>query len=235
MQVVRFVGNSRCADQAYGEAIADEESVVFDVVSSDRNAILNFTMRASPVRVPLSRTARDLVELALSIYIADTYMRREDQPDRWTRQFDFLFPVTDPDLWRTVELTLVETLETLSGDHFSFGFPLTRPLPAWPKRRQRLPRGFDVVCLFSGGFDSLLGAHALLSEGKKVLFVGHQAEGVTSSAQTRLAEGLHRVFPGSFALVQCRGPSLKSGVRALRSIRCSSELSNAIILIPGFG
>jgi len=205
MQIVRFVGDSRCTDQAYREAIADEERAVFDVVSSDRNAILNFTMGASPIRVPLSRTARDLVELALSIYVADTFLRRNDQPDRWTRQFDFLFPITDPDLWRTVETTLVETLEALSGDHFSFSFPQTRPLPAWPMRRQRLPRGFDAVCLFSGGFDSLLGAHALLSEGKIVLLVGHQAVGVTSSSQKRLAEGLRRVFPGSFAFVQCRG------------------------------
>lgn len=205
MQVVRFVGDRPCTDQAYQDAISDEGSVVFDVVSSDRNAILNFTMRASPVRLPLSRTARDLVELALSIYVADTFLRRDDQPDRWTRQIDFLFPVTAPDLWSTVETTLVEALESLSGDYFRFRFPKTRPLPAWPMSRQRLPRGFDAVCLFSGGFDSLLGAHALLSEGKKVLLVGHQAEGVTSSAQTRLAEGLRRIFPDSFAFVQCRG------------------------------
>ena len=218
MQIVRFVGHSRCTDQAYQEAIADEESVVFDVLSSERNAILNFTIGESPVRVPLSRAARDFVELALNIYVADTFLERDDQPDRWTRQFDFLFPVMDADLWRTVETTLVETLEALSGDHFSFRFLQTRPLPAWPRRRQRLPRGFDAVCLFSGGFDSLLGAYALLSEGKKVLLVGHQAEGVTSSAQTRLAEGLRRIFPVSFAFVQCRGSVSK--VRYPRFAHC---------------
>lgn len=205
MQVVRFVGNRRCDDEAYQEAIANEEVAVFDVVSPDRNATLSFTMGASPLRLRLSRTARDFIELALSIYVADTFLSRDDQPDRWTRQFDYLFPVTDPDLWRTVEETLVETLDALSGDHFTFRFPETRPLPPWRKSRQRIPRGFDVVCLFSGGFDSLLGAYALLSEGKKVLLVGHQADGVTSDAQSRLAQELQRYFPDEFALVQCRG------------------------------
>ncbi len=205
MQVVRFVGDSRCADRAYREAIAADETVVFDVVSPDRNATLNFKRGTSSVRVPLSGAARDFVELALSIYVSDTFLKRDDHPDRWTRRFDFLFPVTDPDRWRAAEAGLVETLEALSGDHFSFRFPQTRPVPARPKRRQRLPSGFDAVCLFSGGFDSLLGAHALLSEGKKVLLVGHQAEGVTSSAQKRLVAQLRRVFPSSFAFVQCRG------------------------------
>ncbi len=214
MQVVRFVGDSRCTDRAYRQAIAADEAVVFDVLSPDRNATLNFTMGTAAVRVPLPDAARDFVELALSIYVADTFLKREDHSDRWTRRLDFLFPVTDPGLWSAAEAGLVSTLEALSGDYFTFRFPQTRPLPVWPKRRQRLPGGFDAVCLFSGGFDSLLGAHALLSEGKKVLLVGHQAEGVTSSAQTRLAAQLRRVFPSSFAFVQCRGSV--SGIRSPR-------------------
>ena len=205
MQVVRFVGDNRCADRGYREAIASDETVIFDVVSPECNAILKFTMGTSPVQVALSGTGRDFVERALSIYVADTFLKREDHADRWTRRFEFLFPVTDPDLWRGVEAELVENLETLSGDHFSFKFPQTHPLPPRPKRRQRLPRGFDAVCLFSGGFDSLLGAHALLSEGERVLLVGHQAESVTSSAQTRLVAQVGRDFANSFAFVQCRG------------------------------
>lgn len=201
MQVVRFVGDGRCADQGYQEAIAAQGNVVFDLVSHGQNAILDFTMLGAPVRLPLPRTARDLVELALSIYVTDTFVKRDQQADRWTRQFDFLFPVTDPDLWRTAQTPLVETLDALSGDRFDFRLPKTWTLPPWPKSRQRLPRGFDAVCLLSGGFDSLVGAHALLSKGKKVLLVGHQSEGTTSSAQTRVAEGLRRLFPGSLAFV----------------------------------
>lgn len=210
MQIVRFVGDNRCVDESYRKATTDTQSVVFDVVSSDRNTTLNFTMQESPVRVSVSRTVRDFVELALIVYVGDTLLNRDNQPDRWTRQFDLLFPVTNPNLWCAAETTLIETLKTLSGDDFSFHFPQTRPLPPWPMSRKRLPRRFDAVCLFSGGFDSLVGAHALLSSGKKILLVGHQSEGVTSSAQMRLAKELNRIFPDSFAFVQCRGAASRS-------------------------
>jgi 7-cyano-7-deazaguanine synthase in queuosine biosynthesis len=82
------------------------------------------------------------------------------------------------------------------------------------RHRKQLPRNFDTVCLFSGGIDSLLGANALLAEGRRVLLVGHQADGTTASSQTRLAASLRKRFGERVSLLQCRvARSLGSDVR----------------------
>jgi hypothetical protein len=50
--------------------------------------------------------------------------------------------------------------------------------------------------------DSLLGAARLLAAGRRVLLVGHYADGVTSSAQRDLYALLQRKYPGQTSLLQ---------------------------------
>jgi 7-cyano-7-deazaguanine synthase in queuosine biosynthesis len=52
--------------------------------------------------------------------------------------------------------------------------------------------------------DSFLGAYKLLKDGKKLLLVGHQADGTAASAQKALAKWLQKRFPDSCHLIQCR-------------------------------
>src|SRR5207245_2433395 len=52
--------------------------------------------------------------------------------------------------------------------------------------------------------DSLLGAYRLLYAEKRVLLVGHQAEGITASAQTRLFRWLKERFKKNVDFLQCR-------------------------------
>lgn len=129
---------------------------------------------------------------------------RAEATDYWTRVVRCLVPVGDPAKWRENESLLSDTLERLSGDLWEFDWVRLNYPRSVPRHRQRLPRGFDTVCLFSGGTDSLLGAIRLLREGRKLILVGHQSEGQAASAQKDLARQLRSMFPGKMCLVQCR-------------------------------
>jgi len=126
----------------------------------------------------------DLLEIASYIYAVDSAIPRGGRADaqlgaRWRRQFRFLIPVRQPDLWSSnaVVSTLVETLSFLSEDdyHFEFRSLVQRP-PATdyfdlssPEDASFVP---DEVILFSGGLDSLAGAiETLAVHGKKVALV----------------------------------------------------------------
>src|SRR5882762_4716315 len=77
-------------------------------------------------------------------------------------------------------------------------------MPAQPTHRARIPSGFNAVCLFSGGIDSLLGAYKLLQQGKRLLLVGHQSEQASAAAQKEVFTHLIRLFPKQASLVQFR-------------------------------
>jgi 7-cyano-7-deazaguanine synthase in queuosine biosynthesis len=110
----------------------------------------------------------------------------------------------DPARWDAATSSLTGCLRKLSGDEITFTWPARSKITGLGSHRAKLPRGFDAVCLFSGGVDSLLGAFRLVSDGKKVLLVGHQADGTAASAQTQLAAALRQNFPKQVALIQCR-------------------------------
>lgn len=204
MRVVRYVGRTRCRDTKYQRAINDEEGILVDWVSSSPNATVSFRLNDKAVAPNMRGTLLDFADLGVLVYLADEMVSRAKATDYWTRVVRCLVPVSEPDIWRANESLLINTLELLSGDVWQFDWvPLRRPRPV-RRHRQRLPRGFDTVCLFSGGADSLLGAIQLLEEGRKVILVGHQSEGQAASAQKELAGELKSMFPGKTCLVQCR-------------------------------
>jgi 7-cyano-7-deazaguanine synthase in queuosine biosynthesis len=95
-------------------------------------------------------------------------------------------------------------LANLAGDQYTFTLLPAVSMPGHPKHRARIPRGFDAVCLFSGGIDSLLGAYELLQQGKHLLLVGHQSEQATAAAQRVVFQHLMHLFPKRGSLVQFR-------------------------------
>lgn len=204
MNIVRYVGQNGCTDPAYSAALADGETVVIDTRSKKPNVVVRFRRDNHPLRVNLSPLHHDFLDLAASVYVTDELVRRKNAEDWWTRPFRFLFPVKDPTAWESAEGRLRRCLGGLSGDGWEFTWPERTGLPRGVKPRRRLSGRFDAACLFSGGIDSLLGAWRLLSEGRRVLLIGHQADGLTAAAQTELAECLAGIFPGRSALVQTR-------------------------------
>jgi 7-cyano-7-deazaguanine synthase in queuosine biosynthesis len=204
MDIVCFVGHTECQAPQYLSKLAGNDCAVLDAVSADRNITLQFRCDEQLVNVPMLCDVRDLVSVAACVYVSDELVCREDQEDGWTRDFHFTVPVADVSRWSQSVLKLTRTLNFLSQDRFDFTFEERNSFVKSRKHRAQLPVGFDAVCLFSGGIDSLMGAYQLLKNGRKVLLVGHQAEAVTAKTQKEIASALITLFPGQASLVQCR-------------------------------
>lgn len=204
MRITRYVGPDGCDDPLYLAELTAAAGAVIDTVSPQRNVTVKARLDDRPLRFEFSDELRDFIDVAAAVYVGDQLERRAAQDDTWTREFQHTVPVSDPEMWRRGDLLLRQTLHFLAGDRFMFRWIQRAALPAGRQSRTVLPEGFDVVCLFSGGMDSLLGAYSLLSQGRKVLLVGHQAEGITAAAQKSLADELRMLFPNRTSLMQCR-------------------------------
>lgn len=139
----------------------------------------------------------DLILLATLVHAADTRLaRRSESQDSWTREIRIDAPVHDVDRWRPTTTVLERMLNFLTGDLWSVGFherDLSPSITAEPVGQDR--RSFDVVSLFSGGLDSLVGTIDLLHGGANPLLVSHAADGATSAAQHQLLTGLKAAYP----------------------------------------
>lgn len=204
MKIARYVGTDGCDDPNYTTELGASDGACIDMLSPQRNVTIEFRRDDHPLRLDLSDDLRDFVDLAASVYVGDELEQRKQQPDGWTRDFTYTIPVHSPHIWQQGDAALRRTLGFLAGDRFQFLWPQRSSLPESRQSRTILPEGFDTVCLFSGGIDSLLGAYTLLSQGRKVLLVGHQSEGTTASAQTVLAKELMTMYPDCASLIQCR-------------------------------
>lgn len=125
--------------------------------------------------------ALDFLLIAASVYAMDKLIRRKDEADAWTRDISLTVPVSDPAVWNAAKADLVESLSFLSGDRWRVEFEQLEtqiyrpPVRRRRRRRQVPPPSGDLVCLFSGGLDSLVGAIDLMEEreDETVLLVGH--------------------------------------------------------------
>ena len=144
--------------------------------------------------VRISSQVIDFMTIALAVTAADTFVRREDSEDGWTRQFSLQLPLHDPGRWQPLKKDLERALHFLSGDIWDFDFQKGGYHPPVPYRRRdrfhliRL-RGLDCVCLFSGGLDSAIGAIDLLAQGRAPLLVSHAYKG-DKTHQDEIAEAL---------------------------------------------
>jgi hypothetical protein len=147
----------------------------------------------------------DLIEIAAYVYCADQFTRRggdtmSDMGRDWFRRFHFRIPVRRIDLWQRADIreTLIETLASLSDDHFDFDFvPHPEPQPTglqpYLDFGDSVESGFipDDVILFSGGLDSFAGAvESLVGRGRQVALVSHRASPMIMSKQSGLVAAL---------------------------------------------
>jgi 7-cyano-7-deazaguanine synthase in queuosine biosynthesis len=203
MRFIRYAGEPRDEDVTYKAALADDLVVLDPWSTADENIEAHFVLGGKLATVSLSPLARDLFDFGSMVYVADELVERATSDDRWTRTLPFTLPVADPARWEITAETLASCLSFLSGDRYEFAW-LQRPpsVPGGVAHRTKLSGTYDAVCLFSGGVDSLLGAAALLAADKRVLLVGHYADGVTSSAQRDLFALLEKKYPGRASLLQ---------------------------------
>ena len=145
-------------------------------------------------RLGLAPSARgwDFTSIAMAVVAADETVPRGRSPDGWTREIALTVAVGDPAFWNTQADRMVKALSFLSGDVWDLNFVGRGVVPVPP--RQARPRPEDMVCLLSGGMDSLIGAIDVIQEGMTPLLVSQIAKGDTAS-QARFASlispGLH--------------------------------------------
>jgi 7-cyano-7-deazaguanine synthase in queuosine biosynthesis len=203
MKVARFVGQKGSPDASYTEILSDEAVNVIDTTDPRGNVSVRFLRNGKPAQASLEKALRDFFDLGICVYIADELLDRERGHDGWTRSFEFVMPVYEPALWTQHEKRLARLLGHLSGDRYRFEWLQRRNLGGYGEHRRGVPTGYDSVCLFSGGVDSLLGAYDLLKAGKKVILCGHYADGISSKAQMDLFKMLREQFGKSVLLIQC--------------------------------
>jgi len=144
------------------------------------------------VRIP--GQVMDFLTIALAVTAADTFVRRADAEDGWTRRFSLKLPLHEPARWLPLKKDLERSLHFLSGDMWDFEFQGGGYHPPVPYRRRdrfqliRL-RDLDCVSLFSGGLDSAIGAIDLLAQGRAPLLVSHAYKG-DKTHQDHIAEAL---------------------------------------------
>lgn len=135
----------------------------------------------------------DLVRLAALAFLADRSSLREQGPGvRWDRELDLTIPVSAPDAWNAAAPELAGLLHLLSGDDWQLTFEKERA-----PRRGRVARvaSAQVVCLLSGGADSLAGsivAHDQL--GAPPVLVSHWDNPAASAVQRELVGRLESIW-----------------------------------------
>ena len=129
-----------------------------------------------------SAQAWDFTSFAMAVVAADEAVSRERSPDGWTRQIELTVAVASPDFWNTQSARLTQALRFLSGDIWDVTFIGNGGAPA-PRPGAR-PRAEDMVCLLSGGMDSLIGAIDVVGEGLAPLLVSQMAKGDTEDQKS---------------------------------------------------
>jgi 7-cyano-7-deazaguanine synthase in queuosine biosynthesis len=167
------------------------DGLVFDLFPEPNRSTIAANLGCLVEQVGLPTQAGiDFLLLSSAIYAADKKTPRRFAPDRWTRSFDVLAPVAEPTCWANTTPPLIEALSFLTGDHWAIQWRLEHN-SLW-NARYIARTTFDVVCLFSGGLDSLVGAINLLEDPKqqRVLLLGHYDGNLTPRVQMRLATAL---------------------------------------------
>jgi 7-cyano-7-deazaguanine synthase in queuosine biosynthesis len=135
----------------------------------------------------------DFVRLAVLVFLADRSAPREKGSGvRWDRDLELTVPVSAPDLWNGRSDELSNLLHILSGDRWKLTFEPERP----PRRRQVAEvTPTPVVCLFSGGADSLAGvlmAHA--TNASPPVLVSHWDANSIAAVQASLVDELSELW-----------------------------------------
>lgn len=148
-----------------------------------------------------TETGIDLLVLASHVQAADILISREiESQDSWTREIRLIVPVSNVELWNKSLITLTRMLNFLTGDLWAISFRqrITNISSIAPSGTPNLVETFDVVSLFSGGLDSLIGAINLLESGKKPLLISHASEGSVSKAQHTCFQALKSHYSNSY-------------------------------------
>jgi hypothetical protein len=158
------------------------------------------------LRGTIDPLALDFVLFALVVYGCDRASSRAQSADQWTRQFELTMPVSTPEAWNGAVEIAQEMVSFLTGDEWQIHFvPQSKAilgndfLRARRTFRQRAKVSGQVVSLFSGGMDSLIGAIDWLESnpGESITLCGAYDPAAEPAAadQRALLEHLRTAYP----------------------------------------
>jgi 7-cyano-7-deazaguanine synthase in queuosine biosynthesis len=184
--------------------------------------------------VTIDEKALDLITIASAVTAAETFERRGDAADAWSRTMHLHVPVNDEVLWNDLSKKLESILNFLTGDQWKFTFTKTSfqmPHPIVSNlSRNRLAslKGLNCVCLFSGGLDSAVGAIDILN-GKsthKPLLVSHayRGDGVKQNDIKKLLKSNYGELSYSIS------PKLMSGLRGKTDVTMRGRSFNFLAM-----
>jgi len=178
----------RCGASASSVSKAKQHSLLsLNLWGNKSNITLKISDISEKMCASLPDAVLDLIEIATYVYCADQAITRGgsgviNYGSDWRRNMQFQVPIRCHDFWTREEVTetLIETLDFLSDDNYSFNFSkLANPPNAatYLDFQSESNEGFkaDEVLLFSGGLDSLSGAiQELKGEERRVALVSHR-------------------------------------------------------------
>jgi hypothetical protein len=119
--------------------------------------------------------ALDFLSVALAVMATDLAGHRDRSPDGWTRDFDLVIAVGDPDFWNTQVPSIQRLLQFLTTDRWRVAFVPGARYPKEPHKPVR--ENHDSVVLVSGGLDSFIGALDLVASGRCPFAVSQSVRG----------------------------------------------------------
>lgn len=217
--------------------------------------------RVRELGINVDAGAIDLITIASAVTAAETFERRGDAADAWSRVMHLHIPVTDEDMWNMLAGRLSSILNFLTGDQWKFTFfktSLQMPKPIVSKKsKARLNSliGLNSVCLFSGGLDSAVGAIDILNGQSKYkpLLLSHAYRGdgvkqqnIKKFLKANYGELSYSISPSLMSPlkgktdVTMRGRSFNFlamailGISALRNANDDSSISTIIVPENGY-
>jgi len=171
---------------------------LLDWRSPRRNAIITLTELQQHLPAPLSPLARDFVDVATGIFLADIAAPR-GRNEQWVRDIDLCLVVRELDFWQAKAGLLIELVQRLTGDNFTLAF-LPRTGEPYEPAANEYAANFepDCVSLLSGGVDSLAGAAMLLEAKRRPHLVLHYSGNpAVRQAQDSVVTMLRNNWPAS--------------------------------------
>ena len=184
-----------------------------------------------------SENGIDILSLAALVYLADTRISRSrHSEDSWVREITIELPVINLAKWLSLEGVFSKMLNFLTGDRWTIRFS-QRDISLAEEIAQGT--GFDVVSLFSGGMDSLIGAINHLENNNRVAFISHAGDGFTKDAQKSLIAEFNNQYtdnaPSYFSLWMSFGKDilLDGGIENTTRSRSFLFIAFGIFAISG--
>jgi 7-cyano-7-deazaguanine synthase in queuosine biosynthesis len=140
---------------------------------------------------------REAVWLATAAFLADRTIPRLTG---WQREIEIAVPLGES--WLGVRAVVEALLSFLTSDTWILSAEPVPPVFDEEVSGFAVSDPNDVVCLFSGGSDSLCGVVDCLVKGRRVTVVSHWDWSVHAGIQTRVVAELEKVFGAEISQVQ---------------------------------